>query len=202
MGRVWGIGEPAFLVGYLALAVLVLAVAMLMRQAIVRRGAKSARQLDGKNPDDLYLIAVLSDEEDRGWRLRSAACGALAVRGLMYYGEDGLPYRASGPTPAKLSTAELEALDGRGLYHDTHTAPTPGPVLALLGALRERLAAGGADPPVLLERDGRYPPARELHAELDAIAEAADLPTPTQPRATDTKACLSSAQHDPGPTCE
>jgi uncharacterized protein len=85
-----------------------------------------------------------------------------------------------------------------GLYHDTHTAPTPGPVLALLGALRERLAACGGDPPVLLERDGRYPPARELRAELDAIAEAADLPTPTQPRVTDPEARLSSAEHDPG----
>ncbi len=59
-----------------------------------------------------------------------------------------------------------------GIYHDTHTAPTPDPVLALLRELAPRLAG----PPVLLERDGHYPPAAELHAELDAIARAASEP--------------------------
>jgi uncharacterized protein (UPF0276 family) len=58
-----------------------------------------------------------------------------------------------------------------GLYHDTHTDPTPPEVLELLGALCERQAP----PAVLLERDGHYPAAATLTAELDAIADAAGL---------------------------
>jgi uncharacterized protein len=58
--------------------------------------------------------------------------------------------------------------DGR--YHDTHTDPVPDAVLGLLGELVDRLPAA---PPVMLERDGRYPPAEELAAELDAVAAAA-----------------------------
>jgi uncharacterized protein (UPF0276 family) len=59
-----------------------------------------------------------------------------------------------------------------GLYHDTHTDPVPPEVLGLVTALRER-----CDPPALmLERDGHYPPAEALTAELDAIADAAGLP--------------------------
>lgn len=61
-----------------------------------------------------------------------------------------------------------------GLYHDTHTAPVPDAVLRLLGALVDRLPA---PPPVMLERDGRYPPAGELHAELAAVRGAARLHT-------------------------
>ncbi|GAA3244977.1 DUF692 domain-containing protein [Pseudonocardia petroleophila] len=53
-----------------------------------------------------------------------------------------------------------------GLYHDTHTAPVPDAVLGLLGALVDRLPA---PPAVMLERDGRYPPAAALLAELAAI---------------------------------
>lgn len=55
-----------------------------------------------------------------------------------------------------------------GLYHDTHTDPVPGEVLALLAEL-------DGPPGVMLERDGQYPPAAELRAELDAIAAAARL---------------------------
>ncbi|MGV0743149.1 DUF692 domain-containing protein [Mycolicibacterium sp. XJ870] len=58
--------------------------------------------------------------------------------------------------------------EGDDFYHDTHTARTPPEVLELVTALRER-----ADTPVMLERDGRYPPAAELFDELDAIAAAA-----------------------------
>jgi uncharacterized protein (UPF0276 family) len=58
-----------------------------------------------------------------------------------------------------------------GLYHDTHTDPTPPRVLELLAAL----CARRVPPAVLLERDGHYPPARVLTAELDAIADAAGL---------------------------
>jgi uncharacterized protein (UPF0276 family) len=58
-----------------------------------------------------------------------------------------------------------------GLYHDTHTDPTPPEVLELLAAVCER-----TDPPaVMLERDGHYPAAAALTAELDAIATAAGL---------------------------
>lgn len=59
-----------------------------------------------------------------------------------------------------------------GLYHDTHADPVPPPVLDLLAALRDRVPG---PPAVMLERDGSYPPAAELRAELDATARAAGL---------------------------
>jgi uncharacterized protein (UPF0276 family) len=62
--------------------------------------------------------------------------------------------------------------DDPGIYHDTHTDPVPQDVLSLLERLVERVPA----PAVMLERDGRYPPAAALTAELDAIAAAAGLP--------------------------
>jgi uncharacterized protein (UPF0276 family) len=56
-----------------------------------------------------------------------------------------------------------------GLYHDTHVDPTPPAVLELVAEV-----AGLAKPPaMMLERDGNYPPAAELTAELDSIADAA-----------------------------
>lgn len=58
--------------------------------------------------------------------------------------------------------------EGEDFYHDTHTDRTPPEVLDLVTALRER-----TDTPVMLERDGRFPPAAELFDELDAIAAAA-----------------------------
>ena len=62
-----------------------------------------------------------------------------------------------------------------GLYHDTHTDAVPQPVLDLLADL----CARRQPPAVMLERDGAYPPAAELSAELDAIAEAAGYPAIT-----------------------
>jgi uncharacterized protein (UPF0276 family) len=62
-----------------------------------------------------------------------------------------------------------------GLYHDTHTDPTPPEVLDLVRALSTR----HMPPAVMLERDGAYPPADVLTAELDAIADAAALPRVT-----------------------
>jgi len=59
--------------------------------------------------------------------------------------------------------------DEAGYYHDTHTDPVPDAVLGLLAHLVERAPRV----PVLLERDGGYPPAAVLTAELAAIAEAA-----------------------------
>jgi hypothetical protein len=61
--------------------------------------------------------------------------------------------------------------DDPGLYHDTHTDPVLPAVLGLLERLVERVPG----PAVMLERDGRYPPAAELTAELEAIATAAGL---------------------------
>jgi len=58
-----------------------------------------------------------------------------------------------------------------GLYHDTHTDPVSGEVLALV----KELCARQRPPGLLLERDGRYPPAAELRAELDAIADAGGM---------------------------
>ncbi|MFV2020950.1 DUF692 domain-containing protein [Micromonospora sp. LOL_023] len=58
-----------------------------------------------------------------------------------------------------------------GLYHDTHTDAVAPPVLELLTQLCSRRRP----PAVLLERDGRYPPAAVLHAELDAIALATGM---------------------------
>ncbi|AHK35177.1 DUF692 domain-containing protein [Rhodococcus opacus] len=55
-----------------------------------------------------------------------------------------------------------------GAYHDTHTDPVPDGVLDLV-----RQWAPEGPPAMMLERDGNYPPARELFDELDAIADAA-----------------------------
>ncbi|MGV9712917.1 DUF692 domain-containing protein [Gordonia sp. NPDC003424] len=56
-----------------------------------------------------------------------------------------------------------------GRYHDTHTDPVPPEVLDLVAQIAET----GAAQAFMLERDGNYPPARELLVELDAIADAA-----------------------------
>lgn len=59
-------------------------------------------------------------------------------------------------------------VESGGRYHDSHLHPIPDAVLALLtGFVRERPV------PLMLERDGNFPPARELLGELDAIADAA-----------------------------
>ena len=62
-----------------------------------------------------------------------------------------------------------------GIYHDTHTDAVPRPVLDLVAALCER----HRPPALMLERDGDYPPASALRAELDAIATAAGYPAVT-----------------------
>ncbi|WP_224392097.1 DUF692 family multinuclear iron-containing protein [Pseudonocardia sp. ICBG1293] len=67
------------------------------------------------------------------------------------------------------------ATDAAGLLHDTHTDPVPDAVLALL---THTVAQLPMPPPVMLERDGRYPPAARLRAELDAVAAAAGHPAP------------------------
>jgi uncharacterized protein (UPF0276 family) len=67
-----------------------------------------------------------------------------------------------------------------GLYHDTHLHPVAPEVLALV---REAGRRWRGRPAVAWERDGHYPPAAEIHAELDAIARAAGLPLPERPAA-------------------
>jgi uncharacterized protein (UPF0276 family) len=62
-------------------------------------------------------------------------------------------------------------LEQGGRYHDTHTAAVPGEVLDLV----KELCARRRPPGFLLERDGHYPPAGELRAELDAIAAATGM---------------------------
>ncbi|MGN9808523.1 DUF692 domain-containing protein [Micromonospora sp. BQ11] len=62
-----------------------------------------------------------------------------------------------------------------GFYHDTHTDPVPSPVLDVLGDL----CARHRPPALLLERDGYYPPAPELRAELDALARVSGYPVVT-----------------------
>ncbi|WP_040839136.1 DUF692 domain-containing protein [Nocardia brevicatena] len=55
-----------------------------------------------------------------------------------------------------------------GRYHDTHRHPIPAEVLALVAEY-----VTDHPVPLMLERDGDYPPAAELLDELDAIADAA-----------------------------
>jgi uncharacterized protein (UPF0276 family) len=62
-----------------------------------------------------------------------------------------------------------------GIYHDTHCDPVPTAVLELVSQLCDQLRP----PAMLLERDGDYPPAETLSAELDAIAAAAGYPPVT-----------------------
>lgn len=65
---------------------------------------------------------------------------------------------------------------GEGVYHDTHTDPVPPEVLELVTELCRR----HRPPALMLERDGHYPPADDLTAELDAIAVASGYPRITR----------------------
>ncbi|WP_230203037.1 DUF692 domain-containing protein [Parafrankia discariae] len=65
-----------------------------------------------------------------------------------------------------------------GIYFDTHLHPVSPEVLGLVA---EAAARWSGTPAVLLERDGNYPRAAELHAELDAIHAAALGPGPGRP---------------------
>ncbi len=69
-----------------------------------------------------------------------------------------------------------------GVYHDTHTAPVPHEVLGLL----RTFTAAGHRAPLMLERDGHYPPEDELLDELDAIADSAGLTRITPDRSSCT----------------
>lgn len=59
-------------------------------------------------------------------------------------------------------------VEAGGRYHDTHLHPVPAEVLTLVAEfVRDHPV------PLMLERDGNYPPADELLDELDAISNAA-----------------------------
>jgi uncharacterized protein (UPF0276 family) len=62
-----------------------------------------------------------------------------------------------------------------GIYHDTHTDTVPQAVYDLVADL----CARRRPPALMLERDGHYPPADDLRAELDAIAKASGYPAVT-----------------------
>jgi uncharacterized protein (UPF0276 family) len=62
-----------------------------------------------------------------------------------------------------------------GIYHDTHTDIVPQAVYDLVADL----CARHRPPALMLERDGHYPPADDLRAELDAIAKASGYPAVT-----------------------
>jgi uncharacterized protein (UPF0276 family) len=71
-----------------------------------------------------------------------------------------------------------------GLYHDTHTHAVPQAVLDLVTSLCTR----HRPPAFLLERDGAYPPAAELTAELTAIAAAIEAAQAIPPQAGNARA--------------
>ena len=64
-----------------------------------------------------------------------------------------------------------------GLYQDTHQEPVPQEVLELA---RELVRVAGPLP-LMLERDGNFPPEPVFFAELDGIADAAGIPRVTPP---------------------
>jgi uncharacterized protein (UPF0276 family) len=62
-----------------------------------------------------------------------------------------------------------------GLYQDTHQEPVPREVLELAA----ELVRVTGPLPVMLERDGNFPPEQVFFSELDAIADAAGMPRVT-----------------------
>jgi hypothetical protein len=84
-------------------------------------------------------------------------------------GEDPLPLLERLPLDRVGYAHVAGGAERDGLYHDTHTDPTPPAVLELVAAVCERCPP----PALMLERDGHYPPATQLRAELDGLADAA-----------------------------
>lgn len=71
-------------------------------------------------------------------------------------------------------------VEREGRYHDSHSHDMNREVLQLLSELSQRAHL----PAVMLERDGNYPPAPVLLAELDAISAATGMPRVTNPAAS------------------
>lgn len=79
-------------------------------------------------------------------------------------------------------------IERQGLYHDTHAHRVMPEVLDLLRELAKRIEI----PAVMLERDDAFPSDVDLHAELDAIADAAWSRRSSAP-------IVSSRDHNPEP---
>lgn len=122
-------------------------------------------------PDDEFseaefLLELLGSTE--AWLLLDVAnVYANAVNG----GTDPSALLARLPLERVAYLHVAGGIERDGLYHDTHTHATSPEVLALL----TELCARHPPPAIMLERDGAYPPAEELHAELDAVADAASV---------------------------
>jgi uncharacterized protein (UPF0276 family) len=90
-------------------------------------------------------------------------------------GEDPLELLGKLPLERVAYVHVAGGAEHQGLYHDTHTDAVPQAVLDLVA----ELCARHRPPALMLERDGDYPPAGELRAELDAIAAASGYPAIT-----------------------
>ena len=97
------------------------------------------------------------------------------------------------PTPATAATDPLDAARPRCRWTGSRTCtwpaapsttastttPTPTRCPPAVLDLVDELCARRRPPALMLERDGHYPPAAELRAELDALAAAAGYPAVT-----------------------
>jgi hypothetical protein len=136
------------------------------------RGTAPAALLDRLPLDRIAYLHVAGGTAGTEWSASGTSIGTeRSASGTSINTERS----ASGTSINTERSASGTSIGTGGRYHDTHTDPTPAPVLELLGELTDRLRATcpAAPPPPMLERDGRFPPAAELHAELDAIARAA-----------------------------
>ncbi|MEV6770688.1 DUF692 domain-containing protein [Nocardia sp. NPDC051030] len=94
-------------------------------------------------------------------------------------GRDPLTELLSLPTERLAYCHIAGGRESGGRYHDTHSHPVPAEVLALVAEFTRAdsgTGEAGRPVPLMLERDGNYPPAAELVAELNAIAVAARRP--------------------------
>ncbi|WP_437691450.1 DUF692 domain-containing protein [Sorangium sp. So ce176] len=82
-----------------------------------------------------------------------------------------------------------------GFYFDTHAHPVPEPVFALLAAVLERTGPV----PILLERDGDFPPFAALAAEIATLRDLVRSAPPRPPPTAGHTAALQISTPDPDP---
>ncbi|WP_437959157.1 DUF692 domain-containing protein [Sorangium sp. So ce119] len=82
-----------------------------------------------------------------------------------------------------------------GFYFDTHAHPVPEPVFALLAAVLERTGPV----PILLERDGDFPPFASLAAEIATLRVLARSAPPRPPPTAGRASALQISTSDPDP---
>ncbi|GAA0279520.1 DUF692 domain-containing protein [Cryptosporangium japonicum] len=158
------------------------------RAAVNALAANYRRTIDGLGGVPLALepIAALFDWPDDEYDEADFLNAVLDRTGAMLLLDVANVYanaRNRGQDPVALldrlpldRVAYVHVAGGReheGLYHDTHTDAVPQPVLDLVTALAERATPAGW----LLERDGDYPPAEVLRAELASITAAVEAGT-------------------------